>query len=86
MAMKLNPLTGKLDFDSGTFKGVLASAPSTPLEGWTYINSGDNGYYIYYGETWQLLHTLTPAALEFLLMETGEFLLLEDGTSKLALE
>lgn len=71
---------------SDDFKGLLASAPAGALEGWRYINSGDNGYYIYYGGTWQLLHTLTPAVLSFLLLEIGDYILLEDGTSKLALE
>lgn len=70
---------------SGNFQGVLAAAPSNPQEGWTYINSGDDGYYIYYDGTWQLLHTLTPAQLSFLLLETGDILLKEDG-DKVALE
>jgi hypothetical protein len=68
-----------------TFRGVLASAPSGPQEGWTYINSGDNGYYIYYGGSWQSLHTLTPEAVEYLLMEDGGSLLQENG-DKLALD
>ena len=79
MALRLNPFTGKFDFDSGTFKGVLASAPSYPQQGWQYVNSGDNTLYIYYGSTWQALHVLTPAALEFLLLENGDALLLENG-------
>ena len=80
MAYKLNPFTGKLDYySSSDFRGVLGTAPSAPQEGWTYINSSDNGYYIYFGSAWQLLHTLTPAALEFLLLENGDTLLLENG-------
>jgi len=70
---------------SGNFQGVLASAPSNPEEGWTYINSGDNGYYIYYGGTWQLLHTLTPATASYFLLEDGFYFLYED-TGKLILE
>ena len=71
----------------GQFHGLLASAPSGPAEGWTYINSGDDGYYIYYGGTWQLLHTLTPATPGgFILLEDGFFLLQEDDTSKVIQE
>ena len=83
---KLNSITGLLDLvNTQYFKGILASAPSSPSEGWTYINSGTNGYYIYYGGTWQLLATLTPLALNFLLLEDATTLLKEDGF-KLALE
>lgn len=70
---------------SGNFQGVLASAPSNPTEGWTYINSVDHGYYIYYCGSWQLIVQLTCQD-EFLLLETGEFLLYEDGTSRVVLE
>jgi hypothetical protein len=80
---RLNGITGLLDLVNATtvqyFKGVLASAPSSPIEGWTYINSVTNGYYIYYSGSWQLIATLTPAALEFLLLETNDILLLETG-------
>ena len=89
MPFKLNALTGLFDLVNATtvqyYQGVLASPPSGPIEGWTYINSGDNGYYIYYGGAWQLIATLTPAALNFLLLEDGTTLLKEDGF-KLALE
>lgn len=40
---------------------VYSSAPASPLDGWMYVNSGDDKIYIYYGGTWQALHTLTPA-------------------------
>ena len=69
---------------SGNFQGVLVSAPSSPEEGWTYINSTDDGYYIYYCGTWQLLHTLV-CAHDFLLLETGDYILKEDG-DKIELE
>ena len=39
---------------------VYATAPANPLDGWIYVNSGDDKIYIYYEETWQALHTLTP--------------------------
>lgn len=70
---------------SGNFQGVLAAAPSNPVEGWTYINSVDLGYYIYFCGQWQLIATLVCAD-EFLLLETGDFILYEDGTSRLILE
>lgn len=83
MPYKINFSTGKFDYYEKIFQGVLASAPSSPQEGWTYINSGDNGYYIYYAGSWQLLHTLTPAAASYRLLEDGSsFRLLEDGVSK----
>jgi hypothetical protein len=80
-----NPFTNNLDYDSGNFKGVLGSAPSSPDQGWMYINSGDSGLYIYYGVTWQLLHTLTPAGFSYFILEDATTMLLESG-DKLALE
>jgi hypothetical protein len=89
MSYKYNPVSGLLDLVNAVtvqyFKGILASAPSSPVEGWYYINSGDNKLYLYYGGTWQELHTLTPATLNYLLLESSDFFLLEDGF-KLALE
>ena len=67
------------------FKGILPSAPISPDEGWTYINSVNDTLYIYYGGTWQALHLLTPAVLEYLLQENNDYILLEDGINKLAL-
>lgn len=75
-----NAITGELDLiELSPFRGVLAAAPTGPEEGWTYINSGDNGYYIYYGGTWQLLHTLTAGAASYILLENGDRLLFENG-------
>lgn len=86
MSAVVNPFTGKIDFTgSAYFRGVSASEPTSPVEGWTYINSGDDGYYIYYGGTWQLLHTLTGASDSFLLLEDGFIVLLETG-DKLVLQ
>lgn len=59
MPYTLNPFTAKLDYYENSFKGVLASAPADPSFGDTYIDSVDNGYYIFWG-TWQVLATLTP--------------------------
>lgn len=87
MPYKLNFFTGNFDYYENNFKGVLASAPTSPLDGWTYINSLDDGYYIYYSGSWQLLHTLTPGAASYLLQEDGlSFILQEDGASKIVQE
>lgn len=69
---------------SGNFQGVLPVAPSNPQDGWTYINSIDLGYYIYYCASWQLILQLVCNE-EFLLLETGDFILYEDGTSRIIL-
>ena len=69
---------------SGNFQGVLSVAPSNPSEGWTYINSVDLGYYIYFCGSWQLIVQLVCTE-EFLLLETGDFILYEDGTSRIVL-
>ena len=83
MAYRLNFFTGRLDYyEDNYFRGVLSVEPTTPIDGWTYINSSDNGYYIYYGGSWQLLHTLTAAAASFLLQEDNFFILQEDSSSK----
>ncbi len=83
--MMFNPISGKFDYYKTFFKGTLAAAPASPEDGWLYINSGNDTYYIYYGGSWQALHVLVPAAASYLLMETGDFLLLESG-DKLVLE
>lgn len=53
----------KVEFQSGIddYKGVLSAAPSDPSVGDRYIDSGDDTMYVYYGGTWQSIHTLTPA-------------------------
>lgn len=78
MSWKFNPFSGSLDYYENNFRGVLSSAPSGN-DGNTYINSSDNGYYIYYGGAWQLIATLTPAASSKMLLETGDRILLETG-------
>jgi len=56
----INPSTGNLDaVNSNNFMGVLSSAPASPNNGDTYIDSGDGKFYIYWG-TWQVVATLTP--------------------------
>jgi len=83
---KVNPFTGNFDFyQTGTFQGVSSSSPSSPQDGWTYINSSTNGYYLYYSGTWFLLHTLSTGT-SFFLLEDGFKLLLETGADSLLLE
>ena len=78
---KYDPILGEYRQHDSTFWGVLSAEPSTTVQGSTYINSNDHGYYIYYGVTWQLLHTLTPAANVDLTNEDLETLTNEDGTT-----
>lgn len=64
-----------------------ASDPATAEEGQLFINTTDNGYKVYYGGTWQTLHTLTSATLLYWLQEDGTSgWLLEDGSSRFALQ
>lgn len=60
MAYKLNPFTKKLDFYGAVPTG--ASNPASASEGDLFINTTDDGYKVYYGGTWQTLHTLTPGS------------------------
>lgn len=87
MVFKFNPLIGDgFCYYERVFQGVMASAPSNPVDGWTYINSGNNGYYIYYGGSWQLLHTLIVSGLSYIIQELGDYILQEDGSSKIVQE
>jgi hypothetical protein len=81
MAFSFNIFTQKLDYYDSSFKGILSIDPASPDQGWTYINSTNHGYYIYYGGAWQLLHTLTPAENVDLTNEDGTTLTNEDGTT-----
>ena len=58
---------------------LVSSDPASAKEGSFIINTTDDGYKVYYGGTWQTLHTLTPATASFLLLEDGFSILLEDG-------
>lgn len=84
MAYKLNPFSKKLDFYGAVPTG--ASDPASAFEGELFINTADDGFKVYYGGSWQTLHTLTPGVASFLLLEDGFSFLQEDGTSKLQLE
>lgn len=46
---------------AGNFQGSLSDPPISPETGWTYIDTDDNGLYIYNGTSWILLMTLTAA-------------------------
>ena len=73
-------------YQRANWRGTSASAPTSDLtDGDMYLNTGDRGIYIYYDGDWYLLHMLPTLALSFLLLETGDFLLKEDG-DKLALQ
>lgn len=85
----LNPATGRLDYiELSPFRGVLAAAPSSPEDGWMYINSGDNSLYLYYGGTWNLLHALAaPIGGSYYELEDGSgYYELEDGSGNYELE
>lgn len=63
MAWTFNSFTGKFDYyEPDMFQGVLAAEPSSPQQGWTYISSVTNNFYIYYGTQWQVLAGLTTTA------------------------
>jgi hypothetical protein len=90
--LDFNPFTRKLDI-AGFYRGVQASAPVGAQTGWIYVDSTDHKIYIYYGNSWQVLHVLFPGVFYPLLLESDsdetEYLLLEsdtDGSSYLAVE
>ena len=47
--------SSQIPTDVMRWKGVLASAPGSPVAGWVYKNSGDSKYYIYNGTDWDAL-------------------------------
>ena len=89
MALKLafNPITAKFDLvqdltgylNRDHWRGVSATEPDG-VEGDYYINSVDNGYYIYYNGGWSLVATtIPPVTTTGILLESGDYLLLETG-------
>lgn len=59
---------------------VASSDPATGIDGQLLINTTTNEIKVWYSSGWNVLGiTITPAALEYLLLETGDFLLKEDG-------
>jgi hypothetical protein len=61
------------------WRGVSATEPEG-VEGDYYINSVDNGYYIYYNGGWSLVATtIPPITTTGILLESGDYLLLETG-------
>ena len=73
-------ISNQLDYyQRASWRGTETTAPTTDLnDGDTYFNTSDYGIYFYYDGTWYLLHTLV-VAVDFLLLETGDILLKEDG-------
>ena len=63
----------------------VTADPASAKEGSLIINTSTDEMKVYYGGTWQILHSLTPSTPSFLLLEDGFTLLLEDGF-KLKLE
>lgn len=57
---------------------IVAANPSTSEDGTLILNSSNHSIYVYYLGEWRLLHTITIAT-EYLLLETGDFALLETG-------
>lgn len=60
---------------------LVTSDPGSASEGDLIINTTTNEMKVYYGGTWQVLHTLTPGTSSYYLMEDGvSHYLLEDGS------
>ena len=55
----------------------LLNVPTNPYQGQTYVDAITGEVLAYWGATWQVLHTLTPA--DALLVEAGDLLLQENG-------
>lgn len=76
---KINSTTGNLDKVRKVPFPVRATPPEA-TEGNAYIDSDDHTLYVYYEGTWQSTGiTFSPAAAEFMLVETGDYFLLETG-------
>jgi hypothetical protein len=56
------------------WRGVNSSAP-VGIDGDYYINSNDNGYYVYYSGGWNLVGTAILST--GILLENGDYMLLE---------
>jgi hypothetical protein len=86
MSNKYDPILGEYRQNDTKFQGVLASEPSSPVDGWTYIDSTNNNLYVYYSGYWWNIGTLAVAeptmgvkteADDYLLTEAGEYILQE---------
>lgn len=86
MGYSFNPFTGTLDLTtSDRFAGVFTAAPLNVEEGTTYINSTDNGFYLYAGGIWWLWKILSPTSSSNynILLEDGFGFLLENSSAAL---
>lgn len=71
---------------SSNYIKTAAADPVSGIDGQIFINSSTNVIKVWYNNAWNTIDiTITPAALSFFLLETGDILLLESG-DKLALE
>ena len=75
MAYKYNPFSSKLDY-YGNVIDEFVTAPSNPYQGQMYANAIDDTVNIWFGNVWQVLHTLVSSSV---LLENGNYLLLESG-------
>lgn len=83
MGFVYDAFKGKM-FHEHPIKQVTAD-PASAKEGSLIINTTTDEMKVYYGSSWQVLHTLTPATPSYFLLEDAFTLLLEDGF-KLKLE
>lgn len=77
MAFEFNPFTGTLDIVDKTL--VLPADPASGKEGQWLINTTSELLKIYYSGAWVTIFTFTPAAVSYLLLETGDRLLMENN-------
>lgn len=60
---------------------VVTSDPSSAKDGATILNTADSTIKVFYDGTWYTLHTLTIP--DSILLESGDFALLESGSKVL---
>jgi len=80
MSYRFNPFTGNLDtvIDNEMILDVL-DAPPEAEEGRMYIDSSSNEMMVCYGGIWVTLHTFGAPVYYYLLLESNDNFLLEDG-------
>jgi hypothetical protein len=73
-----NPFTRKLD-NSGSFMGVLATAPTLASNGNWYIDSAMSTAYVYYGTSWWAFVYFPSGPTTGILTEAGDYITTEAG-------